>query len=483
MSSNHQKQPTLVEMLNTIMHKKEMQTGTSEPIQMPVNTAYPLPARRKRAATNSKQGYNNRTPLGAIKKPKGQISIKDMLRHETSDIPSEIEACIDEYAAFIRPLQRSTKTSTQEKTEANKACISLSDSSDSAIMYANASKPSSPRLISSQPIITSDITICGPTKAAPLPSRDLSSLKHPVYTSSEHLTVPDNQLIEAAPESQSQKDNARPILFPVSDFTTVNNILNKEIGDSYVAKSVASGYLIHCKDATSYNKLLQFLDNNQENINSYTLQAISHQPIKFIISHLNKSTPPKWIWLQLTKLGFYVTHVKVIKSRTNGNPLNLFSIELANTDEPSVETILSLKTLGNHKISIKKWKSTAYRQASTPAHANLTHNHNTAAFPDSYSLNSRQDNYLPPTSQSKSKHQANNKAYHTATNSTTRKRHVQFANNATTANINNNKLDNRLSIIKERLLAPQTETASITESIRNLFNTIQFLAETAADCI
>lgn len=481
MCSNYHKQPTLVEMLNTIMHKKEMQAGISEITQIPANTATPSPAKRKRAVSNFKQDCNKRMPLCAIKKPRGQISIKNMLSHVTSDIPSENEICIDEYAEFIRPLQRSTHTSTQETTEANNACISLSDSSDSAILHANASKPSSPKLVSSQPIIISDITICGPTKTSPPSPRDPSSLKHPVKTSSEYLTVPDSRLIGADAAPQARKDNPRTILLPVNDFSTVNNILNKEIGDSYVAKTVANGYLIRCNDVTSYNKLSQFLENNQENINTNTLQAISLKPIKFIVSHLNKSTPPKWIWLQLTKLGYNVTHVKVIKSRSNGNPLNLFSIELANTDESSVETILELKTLGNHKVSIKKWKSIASRRISTLAHANIPYTHSTTALPDSCFQNptlqnNMQNNYLPLTSQSKFKHQTNNSADRTDTNLTSRKKHIRFANNAIAANINSNKSFNNF-------LTHQRETTPIIESIKKLSNTIQFLAEITANCI
>lgn len=373
MSSNPFKQPTLVEMLNAIMQNKEAKNSSPRTSTTPATSpAIPPHDNRKRSLNIPKQGATERV-LGSRKRPRGQLNIRDML-HVPSDSSSSNVNSTDEYAEFIRPLARPNhRSSTAASAVDNTYYIELSDSSD--IPPIQPIEVNSPPLKDApdKAIITSDITICGQTISSDLLPASLLALKQ---AEAKNTFGKDSTFVTPTDHS-TREINLEPILIPIRDFTTVNNILNNLIKDSYTATSIPSGYVVHCKDAISHNILYQHLCTKQSKQNSSLTKNTTQSQLRLIIRKLNQTTPPIWIHKQLTNLGYDVAQVKLLKNSARGKRLNIFTAKLDNYDEAVIKSITTMKILANHSISIEIYnpiKSTAHQLNSVTDNSNFRHN-------------------------------------------------------------------------------------------------------------
>lgn len=356
MSLNTHKQLTLVEMLNSFMQNKNVQNGPLKTTKAAASPIHPHSAKRKRALCSPKRDATTRA-FGLRKRPRGQLTIKDMF-HAASDSSSSNVNSTDEYAAFIRPLLRPKQSSLAAANDHNNDDMALSDSPDSDTCQSKEVKSSPLKDKSDKATIISDITICGPNIiSAP---QTASELKQP---ESENKLGNDSVQVTVNKASISEA-RLEPILVPIREFSALNRTLNYLIKDSYTATAARKGYFVYCKDTLSCNKLRQYL-HSKKNKQNIPIARTPHP--QFIIHKLNKTTPIIWIVQQLSKLGYDIADVKILKNPVNGKRLNMFKIKLYHCDDSIIESITSLKTLANHTISIEIYNNNTKVVATTQA--------------------------------------------------------------------------------------------------------------------
>lgn len=357
MSSNTHKQLTLVEMLKNFMQNKQALNGAPKATKAAASSIRPQRVIRKRVLCSPKRDATTRV-AGPRKRPRGQLSIKDIF-HATSDSSTSNVNSTDEYAEFIRPLLRPKQSSLANANDRYNYDMAPSDSPDSGKCHTKAAKSSHLKDKSDEVIIISDITLCGPniTPAPQTASPELNQPETGNNAGNDSVQV----IVKKAPNNEA---NLVPLLVPIREFSSVNRILNCLVKDSYTATAARKGYIVHCKDTLSYNKLRQYLHSkkNKQNI------PIARTPyLQFIIHKLSKTTPTTWILQQLTKLGYDITDVQILINPASGKRLNMFKIKLIHCDDSTIDSITSLKTLANHTISIEIYKSSTKAAAITQA--------------------------------------------------------------------------------------------------------------------
>lgn len=124
------------------------------------------------------------------------------------------------------------------------------------------------------------------------------------------------------------------------------------LSDSKI-KTTKNGTRINCKSLESYSRLIRYLASDPEHIKFHTFQMKQTKTFRAVIRNLNKNTPTTWIHEQVTKLGYQVVSVNVIKNRHTKALLPLFQVEIVcNDKEPSTQ-LLQLTQLGNKQVTIE----------------------------------------------------------------------------------------------------------------------------------
>lgn len=266
----------------------------------------------------------------------------------------------DDYPSCAQPRLDQGRTQTIEDSLTDTL---LPDSLDTPAAASYLHTP--PRIVSNKAVVTSNITLCGPTTARIQNSN--ANTKPNTSINDKALHTPANIILQpgANPHSpfssHSDGNNWHLKPSPISiayndsfDFNTLNSTLKEMLGDTYFTKSNKHGTNIMCHNANSYAKLRRYLQDNQNRIVSHTYQNKNDRGFRGVIRHLNKTTPCNWIREKLAALGFKARYLNVIKSRTSNEPLNLFEIELEKCDEATVDAFLQLKILGNQLITVEK---------------------------------------------------------------------------------------------------------------------------------
>lgn len=265
----------------------------------------------------------------------------------------------DDYppCAQPRPYQGPTLLTTEDPLT---GALPLDSSSDTPVVASHLH--TSHRVVSSKAVVTSNITLCGPTTAR---IQNLSAKTNDnTSINAKAFHTPANNTFNpgTSPQiSHTEGNNWHLMPSPITityndsfDFNTLNSTLKELLGDNYATKSNKHGINIMCHNANSYAKLRSYLQDNQNRFVSHTYQNKNDRGFRGVIRHLSKTTPCNWIREKLATLGYKARFINVIKSRSSKEPLNLFEIELEKCDEASVEEFLQLKMLGNQLITVEK---------------------------------------------------------------------------------------------------------------------------------
>lgn len=356
-STPNSKQVTFQEFMDAALNREEvMQSPPREPAndeeapakttksKTKVNKGKPSPSRvtKNRPTTISKSSVN-------------QLTIPMMLKQnqEIDSNPTADEFSKDsDYSTFVQPppnpLGREPNTA-----EEYEMCISLT-SSEGETQQNRADAHFPPR-----PTHNADATVDPLTD--PLAPTQRPAVSHSNKGTAKvipHATKNTSDAAHYAKRNENDRaDKPTPIYIYANDklnFELLDSKIKEIIGEAYCTKSNKHVIRVLCKDMDSHIKLRQFLDENQDNIESHTHQLKSERGFRGIIRHLNKDTPLAWIREELSKLGFQVKFLNSVKSRFSNTLLHLFEVELAHCDNEKINAFLQLKQLGTQLIAVER---------------------------------------------------------------------------------------------------------------------------------
>lgn len=353
MDSSTLKQLTLTEMLSFFKSEKLIKDTKTNSQASKIANSTPL-VNRKTVGKQKKRCINKRIIQMDTKIANNQRKITDMLKCKSviAD-PVHIQNKEDSgYSALTQTLQKSTTLGKLRKTaEEYEMCISLSDT-DEENLLRNPETPS----LHKAPIkatVAPSLLVCHPANDQTIaPPGETSCVSARMPTESINLISDKSNLSIKAP---LQAAKPAPIFIAEDDFNAVKSLIENTIGTSYVMRSTKQGFRVLCDDINSQNKLRQHLDKNQSSIKSHTYQPKHERGFRAVIRHLHRSTPISWVRDQLTKLGYNICFLDVIKN-SNGNPLKLIELELRSNDSNVIQSLLQLNKLGNHQIQVEKLK-------------------------------------------------------------------------------------------------------------------------------
>lgn len=356
-STPNSKQVTFQEFMDAAPNREEvMQSPPREPAndeEAPAKTAKSKSKVNKGKPSPSRVTKNRPTTIS--KSSVNQLTIPMMLKpnqgNDSNPTTDELSKDSD-YSTFVQPppnpLGREPNTA-----EEYEMCISLT-SSEGELQQTRADAHSP-----SRPSHLADMTVDPQTDP-------LAPTQRPVVS---HSTKGTTKVLPTATKNTSgtarnakrnvndRTDRPTPIFIYTNDklnFELLDSKIKEIIGETYCTKSNKHGIRVLCKDMDSHIKLRQFLDENQDDIESHTHQLKSERGFRGIIRHLNKDTPLTWIREELSKLGYQVKFLNSVKSRHNNTQLHLFEVELAHCDNEKINAFLQLKQLGTQLIAVEK---------------------------------------------------------------------------------------------------------------------------------
>lgn len=336
-STLKQKQLTLDEVLNAAMLKNENNVGR-EPAKAkptPTSTVNSASSINKTVKKNSSRVIKKR-PTASVTKTSGkQLTIPDMIKPVDR---SSLSRTADKNLLSSRNLgvskQKLPFLGEPRTAEEFEMCISLSsDTGSDALSLVNQATAVNPN----------NAMLYDPLEVSNKGDDDALDVKPP--------------RVQCTEESEERLTKPMPIFInenDIFDFNTINSDIKQIIGDSYVTKIVKQGLRVMCNNMNSYNKLQNYLHDNQNKIMSHTYQIKQERGFRGVIRHLHKSTPTNWIREQLTKLGFQIRFLDVIRNRFSKEPLHLFEVELEKCDKSTVEAFLRVNKIGNQQVTTEK---------------------------------------------------------------------------------------------------------------------------------
>lgn len=344
MDSSRLKQLMLTEMLSFSRGEKPYKATKANSQALKVINSIP-PVNRK-TGKQKKRRINKRIVQMDTKIANNQRKITDMLKRKSviAD-PVQVKGKVDSGSLTLtQPLQKSLILEKLRKTaEEYEMCISLSDTDEE-----NLPRSTETPTLQNAPIkaiVTSNILVCPPANSqATTPPVETPHI--PARISFEAKTN------NTAPLLQTAKPT--PILIAEDDFNTVTSLIENIIGTSYAMRATKQGFRVLCDDISSHNKLRQHLEENQSSFKSHTYQPKHERGFRAVIRYLHRSTPTSWVRDQLTKLGYNIRFLDVIKNQFNGKPTSLIELELGSSDTEVIKSLLELRKLGNQQILVEK---------------------------------------------------------------------------------------------------------------------------------
>lgn len=180
-----------------------------------------------------------------------------------------------------------------------------------------------------------NIQATGNSKKRPLSPLQLSetSKQHrvepdPIPTTNRFSILQQDVSIASLPSDREEKEKRPPPIY-VSNVSNYKELLNSIIpvadGVDFKCKSSIDSVTVYASTSALYRKLISYFKSVKATFHCFQLPE--EKPFRVVLRGLHFSTPVDLIKDELTKLGFKITNVTNILSRSK-QPLPLFFIDL-----------------------------------------------------------------------------------------------------------------------------------------------------------